>query len=91
MGWIVWDLNPGGGEFLCTIQTGPVTHPACCTMGIGFFLGVKRQDHSIHHSPLSNTKVVNEYSCTYNPSYAFMVYNGIALPVSSQNHGTRVH
>ena len=33
--------NPGGKEFFPTVQTGPVSHPASCTMGTGSFPGVK--------------------------------------------------
>jgi len=29
-------------RFSAPVQTGPGTHPASCTMGTGFFLGVKR-------------------------------------------------
>jgi len=33
--------NPGGGEILPPVQTGPVVHPASCKMGTGSFPGVK--------------------------------------------------
>ena len=34
--------NPGGGaRFPAPVQTGPGTHPASCTMGTGYFSGVK--------------------------------------------------
>ena len=32
--------NPGGGDFP-PVQTGPVAHPASCTMGTGSFLGLE--------------------------------------------------
>jgi hypothetical protein len=31
----------GGGRFSASVQTGPVAHPASCTMGTGSFLGVR--------------------------------------------------
>jgi len=34
-------LNPGGGEFFRTVQTGRGAHPASCTMGSGSFPGVE--------------------------------------------------
>ena len=34
--------NPGGGgRFSAPVQTGPVAHPASCTIGTGSFSGVK--------------------------------------------------
>ena len=41
-GWTVWGFNLGGGaRFYASVQTGPGAHPASCTMGTGFFLGLK--------------------------------------------------
>ena len=34
-GWTVQGSKPGGGEIFRTVQTGPVAHPASCTMGTG--------------------------------------------------------
>lgn len=34
--------NPGTGETLHVVQTGPETHPVSCPMCIGYFLAVKR-------------------------------------------------
>jgi len=33
---------PMGARFSAPVQTGPGAHPASCTMGTGFFSGVKR-------------------------------------------------
>jgi len=35
------DRIPVGARFSAPVQTGPRAHPASCTMGTGFFLGVK--------------------------------------------------
>jgi hypothetical protein len=41
-GWTVRGSNPGGGaRFSASVQTGPSDHTASCTMGIGYFPGVK--------------------------------------------------
>jgi hypothetical protein len=50
-------LNPGGGEIFPHVQTGPVAHPASCTMGTGSFPGVKRQGRGAGHSPPSSAEV----------------------------------
>jgi hypothetical protein len=42
-------------RFFIPVKTGPETHPASCTMGIGYFPGVKRPGHDVdnplHLSP----------------------------------------
>ena len=40
-GWRVRGSNPGGVRFSAPLQTGPVFHPASCTMGTVCFPGVK--------------------------------------------------
>jgi len=35
------DPIPVGARFSAPVQTGPGAHPASCTMGTGFFPGVK--------------------------------------------------
>ena len=40
-GWTVRDRIPVGTRFSAPVQTGPGAHPASCTIGTGFFLGVK--------------------------------------------------
>ena len=49
--------NPGGGEILPTVQTGPGAHPASYTMGTGSFPGVKRPGYD-DHLPSSRAEVV---------------------------------
>jgi hypothetical protein len=36
------------------------THPASCTMGTGYFPGVKRPGRGANHPPLSSAEVENE-------------------------------
>ena len=40
-GWTVRGSNPGGARFSAPVQTGLEAHPASCTMGTGFFPGVR--------------------------------------------------
>ena len=51
--------NPGGVRF-SAVQTDPGTHPACCTMGTGSFLGVKQSVCAADHSPPSSAAVIEE-------------------------------
>jgi len=38
-------------RFSAAVQTGPVAHPASCTMGTGSFLGLKRTGSGVDHPP----------------------------------------
>ena len=63
------------------------THPASCSMGIGFLsvarvLGVKRPGRDIEHSPPSIAGVRNECRNTLLPLYVFTVWTGTSLPFS---------
>jgi len=50
-------------------QTGPGTHPASYTMGIGSFPGVKRPGRGVDDPPLSSVKVKErEELHRYSPS-----------------------
>ena len=40
-GWTVKGSNPDGARFSVPVQTGSEAHPASCTMGTGFFPGVR--------------------------------------------------
>ena len=53
MGGTVWVSNPGGeSRFFAPVQTGPVAHPASCTMGTGSFSGgLKRPERGVDHKP----------------------------------------
>jgi len=44
-------------SYSLTVQTGPGTYPAVCTMGTGSFLGVKRPGRGIVHPPLCSHEV----------------------------------
>jgi hypothetical protein len=59
-GWTVRGSNPSGGEIFSSLQTGPVAHPASCTMGTGYFPGVKRPGRGADHPPPSSAEVTNE-------------------------------
>jgi hypothetical protein len=41
-----------GMRFSAPVQTGPGAHPASCTMGTGFFPGVKRPGRGFEHPTL---------------------------------------
>jgi hypothetical protein len=48
---------PVGERFFAHVQTGPGAHPASCTMGAGFFPGVKRPGRGADHPLPSNAEV----------------------------------
>jgi hypothetical protein len=62
VGWVAQSVgsNPGGGEIFRTLQTGPGAHPASCTMGTGYFPGVKRLRRGADHPPPPSAEVENE-------------------------------
>ena len=41
----------GGARFSASVQTGPGSNPASCTMGTGSFPGVKRPGRGVDHPP----------------------------------------
>ena len=41
------------GEIFRVIQNDPEAHPASCSVGTGFFSGVKRQERDADHPPPS--------------------------------------
>jgi hypothetical protein len=43
------DRIPFGARFLAHVQTGPGAHSAPCTMGTGYFPGVKRPGRGADH------------------------------------------
>jgi hypothetical protein len=56
--WTARGSNLSGGEFSTPVQTGPGTHPASCTMGMGSLSqGLKRPGRGVKHQPLSSVKV----------------------------------
>jgi hypothetical protein len=54
------DRIPLWSRFFSHVQTGPGAHPASCTMGTGFFPGVKRPGHGADHPPPSSAAAQNE-------------------------------
>jgi hypothetical protein len=61
------DRIPVGTKFFAPFQTGPGSHPASYTMGIGSFPGVKRLGPGVGHPPPSSTEVkerVELYNCS---------------------------
>jgi hypothetical protein len=56
----VYGLDGLGARFFAHVQTGPVAHPASCTMGTGSFLGVERPGRGADHPPPSSAEVENE-------------------------------
>jgi len=56
-----------GAIFSAPVQTGPVAHPASCTMGAGSVPRVKQQGCGVDHPPLSSAKVeggIELYICS---------------------------
>jgi hypothetical protein len=60
VGIAVWDRIPVEARFTTPVQTDPGAHPASCTMGTGFFPGVKRPGRGADHPPPSSAEVENE-------------------------------
>jgi hypothetical protein len=59
-GQLWYNKNPGGVRFFAHVQTDPGAHPASCTMGTGFFPGVKRPGRGADHPRPSSAKVEKE-------------------------------
>jgi hypothetical protein len=53
--------------FPAPVQTGRWSHPACCTMVTGSFLGVKRPERGVDHHPHLQPMLKTEYSYTSAP------------------------
>jgi hypothetical protein len=51
---------PVGARFSAHVQTGPRAHPASCTMGTGYFPGVKRPGRGADQPPPPSAEVENE-------------------------------
>jgi hypothetical protein len=49
-----------GARFFAHVQTGPGAHPASCTMGTGYFPGVKQPGRGADHLPPPSAEVENE-------------------------------
>jgi hypothetical protein len=58
---------PVGARFFAHVQTGPGAHPASCSMGTGYFLGVQRPGRGADHPPPPSAEVENEHSYTSTP------------------------
>ena len=54
--------NPGGGGEI--FASGPGAHPTSCTVGTGFFPGVKQQGRCVNHPPHLAPRLKKEYSST---------------------------
>ena len=55
------------GEIFRPVQTGPLAHPASCTMGTGSFPGVKQTGRGVDHPPHLATRLKKEQSYTSTP------------------------
>jgi hypothetical protein len=54
------DRIPVGARYFAHVQTGPVDHPASCTMGTGSFPGLKRPGLDADHPPPPSVEVENK-------------------------------
>jgi hypothetical protein len=61
------DRIPVGARFSAHFQTGPGAHPASCTMGTGYFTGVKRPGRGFDHPPLSSAEVEGRVELCVDP------------------------
>jgi hypothetical protein len=58
-----------GARYSTPTQTGPGDHPASYTMGIGYFLGVKRVEHDVNHPPPCSAEAIERVEpYIYSPS-----------------------
>jgi hypothetical protein len=74
-----------GPEFPHPVQTGPVAHPASCTMGTGSFPGANWSWRSVDHPPHSSVEVQERVELyLYSPSWAF-------VPCSRVNYTFTLH
>ena len=53
-----------GARFSATVQNGPGAHLASCTMGSGYFPGVKRPERGVNHPLHLAQRIKKEYSYT---------------------------
>jgi hypothetical protein len=60
MGRTVRGSNPGGAGFFAHVQTGPGAHPASCTMGTGYFRGIKQPGSGADLTPPPSAEVENK-------------------------------
>ena len=61
------DRIPVGERFSAPVYNGPGVRTASYTVGTGFFPGVKRPEHGVHHPPHLPQKLKKEYSYTSAP------------------------
>ena len=61
------DRNPVEARFSAPVHTGPVGHPASCTVGIGSFPGVKRPGVALTTHPHLAPRLRTESSYTSTP------------------------
>jgi len=58
-----------GARFSAPVQTGPGAHPAYCTMSTGSFLGAKRPERGVDHTPPSRAEINERVELNfYSPS-----------------------
>ena len=53
-----------GARFFTPVQTGPGANAACCAMGTGPFLGVKRPGRGVYYPPHLASRLKKEWSYT---------------------------
>jgi hypothetical protein len=71
-----------GTRFSAPAQTSPGAHPARCTMGTGYFPGVKRPRRGVDHPPLSSAEVKQRVGLyIYSPSGPSWPVLGRSLPL----------
>jgi len=63
-----------GARFSAPFQTGPGAYPASCTMGTGYFPGVRRPERGVDDPPTSSAEVKERVELTYlsPPFWAFV-------------------
>ena len=82
------DRVPVEARFSTPVQTGPVTHPASCTMGTESFPGVKRQGCGVDHLPPTSARLRKQITslwCVLKKNKVFLF-----SPATFQNQQVRV-
>ena len=71
-------------RFHAPVQTGPVAHPASCTMGNGSFPGVKRPDRGVDYPIPSSAEVKERVELIV--VYVFLLFVHVFLTLSMYSY-----
>jgi hypothetical protein len=87
--------NPEGTRnflVLQTVQTGFGAHPAACSMGTGYFAGIRRPGREFRHSPSSSGRVRNEWSYNSTQENLYLcIHISVLVPGDPGRLGTLIY